>query len=66
MKLEGQTIQEAANSLTKLRRYAQYRFGGRWFLGLVDNQAYAFRTKAPLKARAAKAGMNSIDMFVMG
>jgi hypothetical protein len=66
MILEGNTIQEAIETLSKLRRWAPYRFGGKWFLAMIEGEVWAFRTKKPLLNRAIKAGMQSLDMISVG
>lgn len=56
MKIEGQTIQEAVGTLKKLRRYAPYRFGGKWFIIENEEGRYeAFRTKCKAVKNAIKA-----------
>lgn len=61
MKIEGNSIQEAAENLFKLRQYAPYRFGGKWHLAIINGQAYAQRKQSEILSKAVKAGMTSIE-----
>lgn len=64
MKLEGKTIEQAAQTLTTLRRYAPYRFGGKWFLAIINGQAIALRDKRGLANQAAKAGLQTCPVIL--
>jgi hypothetical protein len=50
----GKTINEAAANLEQLRRYAPYRFGGKWFIAVLNGEAYAYRSKRDLLSKARK------------
>lgn len=58
----AQTTQEAVNALLTLRRFAPYRFSGKWYVAVIDGQGVAYRSIADLRKRAAKAGLASFEM----
>lgn len=63
MQLEAKTLQEAADQINLFRRYKPYQYSGRWFIGVLGQDVYAYRTKQSLKNKAGKLG---IDIFLIG
>ena len=66
MELDGSTVETGVKSLISLRGYAPYRFGGKWFIAEIAGTVFAFRTQQPLKTRAIKAGMKTLNIHTIG
>jgi hypothetical protein len=61
MIVEGSTVQEGVSTLLTLRRYAPYRFGGKWFVAIVKGECVALRSVAQLRKKAVKAGEETLS-----
>jgi hypothetical protein len=62
MEYENTTLEEAAKTVLNLRRYAPYRFGGKWFLATIGTTTFVRRSVDALKKRAAKAGVSELTI----
>jgi hypothetical protein len=54
------------NALLTLRAHAPYRFGGKWFIGTIEGQMYAYRSQKSITNRAAKAGLTTFEITILG
>lgn len=61
----AKTVQEAADSIRRLRNYQPYRFGGKWYVSVIKSEGVAYRNLRDIKRAAAKAGMDSVEIAIL-
>lgn len=66
MILEGNSIEECVKNLNFVKGYKPYKYGGKWFIGMVEGVGYAYRNKKSLLNKAAKSGMTTINLVEYG
>jgi len=66
MTLDAKTFHDAACQIERLRSAAPFRFGGRWFISIINGQCHAYRSKRPLVKKAIKAGLSQYTIAILG
>jgi RimJ/RimL family protein N-acetyltransferase len=51
-------LETTVSGLMHLRRYAPFRYGGRWFVAFIDGKGFALRSLSLLLRKAREANLN--------
>ena len=63
MQLSCDTLEEALKHMSNFRKWQPYKYGGKWYLGLISGEIFAYRSKQSLKNKAIKMGIESFEMW---
>ena len=66
IRLEPDNIQQADKDLISLRRWAPYKYGGKWFLVHIKGQTYAYRTMASIHKKLSKLDILTFEVLQVG
>lgn len=59
------TLEQGIKDLQHFRAYKPFQYGGTWFVGVINGETFAYRTKAALIKRAAEAGLTALDIAIV-
>jgi len=65
MNLESKTLDAAIQELSTLRRCAPFRFGGKWFMAVLNGQCVALRSVKSLKKAAQRANVYELSYTIL-
>lgn len=64
MILEATTHDEAIELINKFKSYQPYKYGGKWYIAIINNTCYCFRTKKSILSKLIKYNEYNVELTI--
>lgn len=66
MILEADSIDKAIQQINRLRMYSPYKYSGKYFIFVYNNETYCYRSKQAVKNKMIRLGLSSVELYQYG